>query len=97
MIEQSFNYADSTVKEMTDFFEIRVENLEHKIDKKKSSAQLKKKKEKNALIKRKRGDYNSSILKSSIESFVGMDVARNTSYYMDNATILRIIAMIYRQ
>ena len=28
MIEQGFNSADSTVKEMTDFFEIRVENLE---------------------------------------------------------------------
>ena len=28
MIEQGFNYADSTVKEMTDLFETRVENLE---------------------------------------------------------------------
>ena len=34
MIEQGFNYADSTVKEMTDFFETRVENLEPKEDKK---------------------------------------------------------------
>ena len=30
MIEQYFNYADSAVKEMTDIFEIRVENLEPK-------------------------------------------------------------------
>ena len=33
MIEQRFNYADSTVKEMTD---ISVENLDPKDDKKKS-------------------------------------------------------------
>ena len=42
MIEQGFNYADSTIKEMTDFFETRVENLEPKEDKKKSSAAAKK-------------------------------------------------------
>ena len=33
MIEQGFNYADSTSKEMSDFFEIRVENLEPKEEK----------------------------------------------------------------
>ena len=27
MIEQGFNYAESTIKEMSDFFETRVENL----------------------------------------------------------------------
>ena len=42
MIEQGFNYADSTIKEMTDFFETRVENLEPKEEKKKSSAASKK-------------------------------------------------------
>ena len=42
MIEQSFNYADSTIKGMTDFFETRVENLEPKKEKKKSSAGAKK-------------------------------------------------------
>ena len=42
MIEQGFNYADSTVKEMTDFFESRVENLELEEEKKKSSAAAKK-------------------------------------------------------
>ena len=42
MIEQGFNYADSTIKEMTDFFETRVENLEPKEEKKKSSAAAKK-------------------------------------------------------
>ena len=30
MIEQGFNYTDYTVKEMTDFFEIRIEILEPK-------------------------------------------------------------------
>ena len=28
MIEQGFNHANSTIKEMTDYFEIRVQNLE---------------------------------------------------------------------
>ena len=34
MIEQCFNYADSTIKEITDFFETRVEHLEPKEKKK---------------------------------------------------------------
>ena len=34
MIEGGINYVDSTIKEMTDFFEIRVENLEPKEEKK---------------------------------------------------------------
>ena len=42
MIDQDFNYTDSFVKEMTDFFKIRVENLEPKEEKKKSSAAAKK-------------------------------------------------------
>ena len=33
MIEQGFNYADSTIKEMTDLFETKVENLEPKEEK----------------------------------------------------------------
>ena len=39
MIEQGFNYADSTVKEKTDIFETRVENLEP-IEEKKDLQQL---------------------------------------------------------
>ena len=35
MIKQDFNYKDTTVKEMTDFFETRVKSLEPKEDKKK--------------------------------------------------------------
>ena len=42
MIEQGFNFADSTIKEMTHFFETRVENLGPKEEKKKSSAAAKK-------------------------------------------------------
>ena len=41
MIKQGFNYADSTIKEMTDFFETRLENLVLKGEKKKSSAATK--------------------------------------------------------
>ena len=33
-IEQGFNHADSTIKEMTGFYETRVENLELKEDRK---------------------------------------------------------------
>ena len=38
MIEQGFNYSDSTIREMADFFETRVDNLELKEEKEKSSA-----------------------------------------------------------
>ena len=34
MIVQGFIYADSTIKEMNDFFETRVESLEPKEDRK---------------------------------------------------------------
>ena len=70
MIEHSFNYADSTAKEMTDFFEIRVENLEPKEEKKKSSAAAKKTKDKKSLKKRKQEDSNSRTVESSKESSV---------------------------
>ena len=65
MIEQGFNYADSTIKEMTDFFETRVENLEPKEEKKKSSTAAKKIKKSNK--KRKRDDSDSSVVESSEE------------------------------
>ena len=41
-IEQGFNYTDSTIKEMTDIFETREENLEPKENKKKNSTAAKK-------------------------------------------------------
>ena len=46
MIEQGFNHAASTIKEICDFFETRVENLESKGEKKRSSAAAKKSLEK---------------------------------------------------
>ena len=42
MIEQGLIYADSTIKEMADFFETGVKNLEPKEEKKKNSAAAKK-------------------------------------------------------
>ena len=61
--QQGFNYVDSTIKEMTDIFEITVENLKPKEEKKFFSAAAKKlvKKAK----KRKREDSTSSVVESS--------------------------------
>ena len=42
MIEQCFNYADYTIKEMSDFSETRVENLEPREEMETSSAASKK-------------------------------------------------------
>ena len=67
MIEQGFNYADPTIKEMTDFFETMVENSEPKEDKKKCSAASKKNLKKSHK-KRKREDSDSSVIESSKES-----------------------------
>ena len=62
MIEQGFIYTDSTVKDMTDFFEIKLENLEPKKEKKKFSTVAKKPKDKKSTKKRKRADSNSSVV-----------------------------------
>ena len=58
-IEQGFNYADCTVKEMTNFFETRVENLEPKEEKKKCSTVAKKLKDKKST---KNGDEKTPTL-----------------------------------
>ena len=52
MTEQGFNHADDTVKEVTDIFETRVDNLEPKEEKKKLQ-QLTEKTNKKILKKRK--------------------------------------------
>ena len=70
MIEQGFNYAVFIVKEMTDIFDSRVENLEPKEEKKKSSAAVKKSKDKKSTKKRKREDSDSSVVESSNDSSV---------------------------
>ena len=66
MIEQGLNYAYSTIKEMTDFFETRVENLEPKEERKKSSAASKQRKKSHK--KRKRDYSDSSVIESNEES-----------------------------
>ena len=61
MIEQGFHFTDPTIKEITEFFKIRVESLKPKEEEKKSSAAVKKTKK-----KRKRADSNSSA--SAVEA-----------------------------
>ena len=76
MIEQGFNYADTTVKEMIDFFETGIENPNPSYDWIKSSMSSKKKKERKFSNKRKQDGYNSSIGDSSEESSVDYKPAR---------------------
>ena len=65
MIKQYFNYADSTIKEMTDFFETRVENLVPKEDKK-NLQQLPRNPRNNSRNApwKKREDSDSSVVES---------------------------------
>ena len=63
MIEQGFNYAGFIVREMIDFHETRIEKLQPKEEKKKSSALSNNKLEKSK--KRKMNDYDSSVSESS--------------------------------
>ena len=87
MIKQGFHYTDSTIKEMTDFLETRVETLETKEDRKKSSTCAKKSLKK--AKKRKREDSNYSVVVSSEKS----TEAKNTVFYMVNAAIIWILAI----
>ena len=66
MIEQGFNYAGSTIKDMTDFFETRAESLDPKEDMKKSSSAAKKS-HKHSSNKPKGEDSDSSVIESSEE------------------------------
>ena len=68
MFEQGFNYADSTIKEMTDFFETRVENIEPKEEEKKSLAAAKKSQKKAKKTIREVSDF--SVVVSKEESTV---------------------------
>ena len=83
-----FKYADSTVKEVTDFFETRVGKLK---DKKKTSGAAKKKKEKKNTKKRKRVYSNFSVAEFSEDIVVG---SKSTAFYMENIVILQINARI---
>ena len=62
MIKQCFNYVDSTVKEMTDFFDNCVENLETNEDKIKSSTAAKKCKDKKVNKKQTKADSESKVM-----------------------------------
>ena len=81
MIEQGFDYADSTIKEIANFFETRVENLGAKEDKKKSSAVAEKSLKKTK--KRKREAFESSIIESSEESTTKLAVHGKCSHSTD--------------
>ena len=66
MVEQYFNFTNSTVKEMTDFYETRAESLDHKEDKKMSFASLKKRSQgKKSNNNKKRVDPDSRVEHSS--------------------------------
>ena len=94
--------ADFTINEMTGFFETRVENLEQKEDKKKSSVASKKNKKFH--IKRKMEDSDPSVVESSEES---TKVHRPTrkycilrgkcSHLTDNCKDLRAMINKYKQ
>ena len=85
MIEKGFNYADSTVKEMTDLFETRVENLEPREDRKKSSSASKKP---NKPSRRGKGKTPTPVSWSPV---------MNQQKLAVQPVILRIIAVIYMQ
>ena len=102
MIEQGFNYADSTNKEMSDFFETRVENLEPREDRKNFSSAAKKSKK--ALKKRKREDSDSSVVEYSEESTKARCPTRKycilhgkCNYFTDNCKDLRAMVNKYKQ
>ena len=82
MIEQGLNCTDPTIKEMTDFFETRVENSEPKGEKRKSSATAKKSKDKKSNKKRKRADSDSSVVDSSEE--LSVERQPNRKYFILN-------------
>ena len=77
MIEQGFNYADSTVKKMTNFFKTRKEKLDPKQNKK-SSAASKKIKEKKSSKEWKKVDYDSNAVDSSEE--ISLEFKSNKKY-----------------
>ena len=89
MIEQGFNDTDSTIKEMTDFFETRAENWEPKEEKKKSAAAAKKFKTKN-LLRKGKGKILTPVLQSPTKIYLCSIVqSRNTASYMGNVVILQ--------
>ena len=68
LIQKDKKVADSTIKEMIDFFETMIENFSPKEKEKKSSAAAKKSKKNSK--KRKHKDSDSSVVEFSEESTV---------------------------
>ena len=92
VIEQGLNDEDSTIKEMTDFFEPRVQNLDPKEDKKKSAIAAK-----NFCKKSRKGDGKTptpvsyNLAKNPLKLAVQ---ARSTVIYTGNTVILQIVVKI---
>ena len=61
MIEQGFNYTDSTIKKISHFFKIKVEKLKRR----KEKSLVASKKSLKKIKKRPREDSNSSVVESS--------------------------------
>ena len=95
MIEQDFNYADSTIKELTDLFETRVENLEPKEGRKISSVSIEKSKKSYKKRKKEKGRLRfQSPAKNQPMLAVQLG---NISLYTENAVILQTTTRIYVQ
>ena len=87
MIGQGFIYANSTAKEMSHFFETRVENLEPKEEKKKSSAAAKKANKKTPRSANKK--TSMPVLYSPVNILLWSTIQiGSTSSYKVNTTIL---------
>ena len=88
MIEQGFNHADSTIKEISDFFKIGVENLEPKEDKK-NLQQL----PRNPSTRKSRRNATkqtpAAVLSSQVKNILwNIDKSKNSIFYTENAAII---------
>ena len=89
MIEQSFNYIDLTIKEMTDIFGTRVENVEPKEHKKRRTRNP---------PRIEKGMTPTQVIQSPLKNLrLKIVKLKNTASYMGNAVILWIIVMIRRR
>ena len=95
MIEQGFNYTDSTIKVMTDFFETRVQNLEPKEDRKNLHQLPTNPRKPPRKGKGKTPTLVFLNLAKNQQKLV--DLPENTAFYTENAVILQTIVMIYVQ
>ena len=74
MFEQGFNYCNSTVKDMVDFFDICVENLDTKKDMKKESSNSTNKAKKKKRKYEDKYDYSkASAEESSCDTKQGLE------------------------